>query len=43
MLRWNPYNELRRMREEMDRRGAGNYPTTEGGEMEWWTVPKRKL
>jgi HSP20 family protein len=40
MMRWNPYEELRRMREEMDRRWGGNYPTIEGDdEIERWTIP----
>ena len=40
LTRWNPYNELRRMREEMDRiwRGQRIFPE-EDGEMEQWSIP----
>jgi HSP20 family protein len=40
LTRWNPYNEMRRMREDIDRMWRGHYPTTEeDGEMERWTIP----
>jgi HSP20 family protein len=40
MTRWNPNNEMRRMREDLDRMWRGHYPATEeGGEMEGWTIP----
>jgi HSP20 family protein len=40
MMRWNPYNELRRMREEMDRRWEGNYPAIGvNDEIDRWTIP----
>lgn len=40
LTRWNPYNELRRMREDMNRTWRGYYPAVEGeGEVERWTIP----
>lgn len=40
MTRWNPYYEMRRMREDLDRMWRGRYPTAEeDGEMERWIIP----
>jgi HSP20 family protein len=40
LTRWNPYNELRRMREDMNRTWRGYYPAAEGeGEVERWNIP----
>lgn len=40
LTRWNPYNELRRMREDMDRLWGRHYLAAGGEEeMEHWTVP----
>jgi len=40
LTRWNPYNEMRRMHEGIDRMWRGHYATTEeDGEMERWTIP----
>jgi HSP20 family protein len=40
MTRWNPYNELRRMRQEIDRMWGGQRIfSDEEGDMEQWVIP----
>ncbi len=40
LMRWNPYNELRRMRADMGRMWGGRYFTGDGEEeMEHWNIP----
>ena len=40
LARWNPYNELRRMRGEMDRLWGGRYPAAEEEDgLERWAIP----
>ena len=39
LRRWDPFSDMRRMQEAMDRMWRGAYPTAEEPDMERWSMP----